>query len=241
MEKYKHFISLGYFCSVALELERIGLRSCSSPFDWCISEWEGVERAITTHFENFLCYDNLYQNRIERAHYKDVTYDIAFFHDFNKYVPLEEQIDAVQAKYQRRIQRFYENISEPTLFIRYISNESGRKEIDYIEKNYTRIIRELKKFNSNNDIIFIANTEITSQVINIYTVEKDENDVVARKPLDKNLELYSLLEGMEYGDRERNYNKYLEKKNKTTKGIRHKTRKIFNKLFRKEYVHEKQY
>lgn len=27
MKEYKNFISLGYFCSVALELERIGLRS----------------------------------------------------------------------------------------------------------------------------------------------------------------------------------------------------------------------
>lgn len=41
MKKYENFISLGYFCSVALELQRLGLRSCSSPFDWCISEWSG--------------------------------------------------------------------------------------------------------------------------------------------------------------------------------------------------------
>ena len=62
MKKYKHFISLGYFCSVALELERIGLRNCSSPFDWCITEWKGLEKALTTRFQNFLKYENLYHD-----------------------------------------------------------------------------------------------------------------------------------------------------------------------------------
>ena len=40
-KEYKHFISLGYFCSVAMELERFGLRSESGPFDWVISDMRG--------------------------------------------------------------------------------------------------------------------------------------------------------------------------------------------------------
>lgn len=69
MKQYKHFISLGYFCSVALELERIGLRSSSSPFDWCISSYEGVIDAIENHFEGFLDYDCLLQSDTVREHY----------------------------------------------------------------------------------------------------------------------------------------------------------------------------
>lgn len=38
---YKHVISLGFFCSVALELERKGLRDASYPFDWLISDFQG--------------------------------------------------------------------------------------------------------------------------------------------------------------------------------------------------------
>lgn len=49
-----HYISLGYFCSIAMELERLGLRSESSPFDWLISDFEGVIHAIENHFEDFL-------------------------------------------------------------------------------------------------------------------------------------------------------------------------------------------
>ena len=32
-----NIVSLGCFCSAAMELERIGLRNCSLPFDWVIS------------------------------------------------------------------------------------------------------------------------------------------------------------------------------------------------------------
>lgn len=51
---YKHVISLGYFCSVALELERIGLRNTAYPFDWCISDFSGVIEAIENGFSEWL-------------------------------------------------------------------------------------------------------------------------------------------------------------------------------------------
>ena len=69
MKEYKHFISLGYFCSVALELERIGLRSASSPFDWCISNYKGVMKAIENRFEDFLNYDYLSQSDTDSNNY----------------------------------------------------------------------------------------------------------------------------------------------------------------------------
>ena len=40
------YISLGYFCSIAIDLEKLGLRTESSPFDWVISDFEGVMLAI---------------------------------------------------------------------------------------------------------------------------------------------------------------------------------------------------
>lgn len=244
MKKYKHFISLGYFCSVAQELERIGLRDCSSPFDWCISDWKGVERAISTHFENFLNYENLYQDKTEPLHYKDMEYNIAFFHDFDKYKSLSEQLASVQKKYERRIERFYKDIAEPTLFVRYICDECGREEIDYIEENYTKIVELLKSFNSNNEIIFIANEETKSEKVNIYSVKKDENDLVARWPLEKNSELDFLLKNVEYEKRKVNYNRYIQKKKREKKllyKIVVKTRRQIKRLVCKTYIHERQY
>lgn len=240
MDKYKHFISLGFFCSVALELERIGLRDCSSPFDWCISEWEGVERAIDTHFKDFLMYENMYQDRKKRKNYMDVEYGISFFHDFNDYKPLKMQMKKVKQKYNRRIERFYKNIQEPTLFIRYISSESEAREIDYLEDNYEEILNKLKSYNENNNIIFIANDGIVSDKLEIYNVSKDENDTVARNFLEKNKKLYDLLNGYEYSLRDANYHKFLEKQEKKENFLKNKANNLSRKMFGK-YIHDKQY
>ena len=48
---YSNFISLGYFCGVAEDLERIGLRSFSSPFDWLITDFKGVIKLIENRFK----------------------------------------------------------------------------------------------------------------------------------------------------------------------------------------------
>lgn len=54
---YKHVISLGFFCSVALELERKGVRDASYPFDWLISDFQGVIKVIENRFYDFLNID----------------------------------------------------------------------------------------------------------------------------------------------------------------------------------------
>lgn len=247
MKQYKHFISLGYFCSVALELERIGLRSTSSPFDWCISNYEGVIDAIENHFENFLNYDYLFQSDTVHGNYFNIKYKIWFFHDFDKYHSLEEQLPTVRDKYLRRIERFYENIKQPTLFVRYISDEvlnenNKSKELEWIERNHRHILSLLKSFNEDNDIIYIANDGVTSNVINIYNVEKDENDGVARRPLDKNTALNDFLMSFDYEQKQKNidvFNKKRQKKNKIILKIYMKTCSYFKAKILHEYIHDK--
>lgn len=53
-DRYDNFISLGYFCDVAKDLEQLGLRDVSSPFDWCISDFRGVVAAIENNFHDFM-------------------------------------------------------------------------------------------------------------------------------------------------------------------------------------------
>lgn len=247
MKKYEHYISLGSFCSVALELERIGLRETSSPFDWLISDFEGVIRAIDNHFADWLNYDNMLQNIEHKMQYKDEFYGCQFFHDFNEIEPLENQIDEVREKYKRRIERFYRIISEPTMFIRYIKNtktESGEnKELIYIEENYEYILKIIKLYNSNNDIIFIANNEVKSHIIKIYNVEKDKNDVVSRAFLEKNDELKILLCECDYERRDDNLRIYRRKKRKDNrrKILKRLKKKLNNKEAKEEYLHSRQY
>ena len=55
MTEFRHFISLGSFCSVALDLEALGLREASMPFDWNIDlRFEGVIDCIEKGFAHFL-------------------------------------------------------------------------------------------------------------------------------------------------------------------------------------------
>lgn len=241
-----HYISLGYFCSVAIELEKLGLRTESSPFDWLISDFEGVLCAIQTNFEDFLNPDFLAQNTRVRSRYKNTKYNLQFFHDFDQYQSLQSQLPSVQDKYNRRIQRFYKSITEPTLFIRYISDEqktdNTSKELLWIEENYDSILATLKSFNEKNDILFIANDGISSSKFKIYNVPKDDNDVVARNPFSKNPSLAEFFHNIDIPERQKNIERYEHKQQQKKKTqIKRKLITLFKKVFQKEYIHTKQY
>ena len=242
----KHYISLGYFCSVASDLECIGLRNESSPFDWIICDFEGVIKAIQNNFENFLDYEYLLQNRQNLACYLNTKYNVQFYHDFSPYIPLMEQLSFVKEKYCRRIKRFYESISEPTLFVRYISDEQlvngSSKELLWIEEHYDEIIMLLKSFNEDNDILFIANEGLQSSKIEIYHVKKDENDVVNRKPIVSTPLLMELFDSFELANREENLLRYKKKRlGRIVFKIKKKTVSCFQKIFMRKYIHENQY
>lgn len=229
--EYENVISLGYFCSVAKDLERIGLRNFSSPFDWTISDFKGVLQLIDNDFEGFFEYENLEQSSTLHQVYRDSKYNIEFFHDFDPKRDLKKQYKKVRKKYERRIRRFYNKIQNTTLFIRYIESQD---ELEYIENNIEFVYNTIKKSNSNNELIFIGNKELMSEKIKIYKVEKDINDAVARKPLEKNVELWKFLNEMPYKYRDVNMQKFLNK----TKKNKNIMRKVIGKVkgIRKEYL-----
>lgn len=242
----QHYISLGYFCSVASELECLGLRNESSPFDWLISDFEGVIKAIQNNFDNFLDYDYLLQNRQNHSFYLNTKYSVQFYHDFSPYIPLNEQLSLVKEKYCRRIKRFYESISEPTLFVRYISDEQlvngFSKELLWIEENYEDIIALLKSFNEDNEILFIANEGLQSSKFEIYHVKKDKNDVVNRKPIVSTPFLMERFNSFEFANRKENLLRYKKKKmTGMVFKIKKKIVSFFQKIFMREYTHENQY
>lgn len=213
---YTNYISLGYFCEVASDLEKMGLRSFSSPFDWGLSNFPRVIEALDRKFEGFMDYENLYQNKAERYHYRDSRYRFYSFHDFNEYESLEAQYDKVMEKYHRRIDRLLNAIESPTLFIRYISSEvldeSGKsKELSWIEQSYSFIMNVLKHYNSENEIVFIGDETVISDEIKIYHVPCDKGDKVSRSPITNNDELYPLLLSVEFPDREANIRRYKSK------------------------------
>lgn len=212
MVAYRNYISLGYFCNVASDLEQLGFRNTSSPFDWEISVFEGVISAIDNRFNNFMNYESLIQSQKYPSHYYDPNYQIWFFHDFNRYEPLKKQYTKVKNKYDRRIARFLKNITEPTLFFRYIGNESGSlDELKWVEQNQNYIENTIKKYNSDNKIIYIGDQFTCSDIVPIFNVSRDKGDVVSRHPIINNNELKALMDKESIQDQEYNITRFKKK------------------------------
>jgi hypothetical protein len=247
--KIKHIISLGYFCSPALELERFGYRDSSYPFDWLIIDFPVVVRLINNHFDEILQYDNMSQKHDMPYLYRDDKYNIEFYHDFNKYQPLSKQLNFVRDKYLQRIKRFYDSIHEPTLFVRYISDEhvdeEGKSlELKWIEENFADINSLIKSFNANNRILYISNFGQKSKIVDLFFVTKDLGDTVCRKPFENNSDIPNYILNFEYDSflKARNLDFYYRKLRRA------KRMKIWNrlvnklqKIFYKEYHHNKTY
>lgn len=153
MTEFSHYISLGSRCYTALDLDTMDLRDTSSPFDWLISDWYGVERALKSDFADFLLYENMSQCKQHRAWYCDVVYHFEFRHDFTPFRSLKSQLKKISNKYQRRIERFRKDICEPTMFIRYIETD---KELKYIDDHYSSILALIKRSQINNEIVFVS-------------------------------------------------------------------------------------
>ncbi|MFV8063361.1 DUF1796 family putative cysteine peptidase [Streptococcus pluranimalium] len=246
---YTNYISLGYFCSIALDLEKLGLRDRSFPFDWCITNFEGINSLIENRFEDLFETDLLFQSSKNPSHYQNGKYNMQFFHDFNENSSLSSQLNDVKEKYDRRISRFFEEITKPTLFIRYISSEEkdseGKSiELSYIENNILKISKQYKSFNPENEILFIADESVQSNIINIYYVPIDRNDNVSRNPLFSNDSLFNYFKNVNYPQRKKNLERYYLKEksiNNFLKKLSNKLKRILNKYFFKKYDHYQKY
>lgn len=156
--KFKHAFAIGDGCNMAAALSRTGLREKSGPFDWVICHIEDVMQLVDNHFEDYLNPDCLEPDPIpfnagQRKHtrYKSLL----FVHDFDPNEdapPLSEQIGEVQEKYRRRIEYFYQCITEPTLFFHFEYHGNA----DYWKENYSRVQAFFKKFNPDNELIVIC-------------------------------------------------------------------------------------
>lgn len=178
----EHVISLGYFCSPALELDRLGYRNASYPFDWVISNTRSVSRLINSNFNGLFDMEYL-KNGEEIGSYVKVhhtKYRFSFFHDFKKKIPLLEQIDLIKEKYQRRINRFYGVVKsgENVAFLMYVNN-SSQEDIDILINNLSTLTKNFRVIIICNDgcKYYRLNKFILTQIF----VRPDINDTVCRK------------------------------------------------------------
>ena len=244
---FEHFISLGHCCYIGIELERMGLRDSSMPFDWVRTRWWAIENSFNRNFEGYLNYEDLYQKKNGLHCYKNLQYGVGFFHDFVDYKSLKSQIADVQKKYKRRIERFFSYIVEPTLFIRYMWDYD---ELVYVSSHYDEIEQMIKKYNPNNEIIFITHDVPVdcdvSSIKLLFFINKDAECELNERPISSNAELYSLLSTIEYKNREKNIRfnelkaaeKVIQSKKITSKLKKKYIKFVLKK--RRKYIHNKQ-
>lgn len=242
---FEHYISLGHCCFVAMDLEAMGLRDSSLPFDWTRTRWKAIESSFNTRFNGMLEYNSLYQKKNYRLAYKNLDYGIGFFHDFNQFDSLQKQLDAVRKKYDRRIKRFFQFIQQPALFIRYCWDE---EELSYISKHYSEIVNMIKRDNPLNEIVFISHDPYSSVDVSdieyLFFIDKADDRELNEKPIKSNTSLFEILNNAKYEKRLSNLQ--FEKQKKMRKIQERKTirsrikRKLNRWMPRKEYIHTKQ-
>ena len=113
-------VSLGCNCVPASVLSRLGCRSFSGPFDWLISQYWAVLDQIEHDFEDFLTQEN-HEIVEDRDHvFRDKKYEFFYCHDIKE--DFETEYKDICEKYCRRIEKFRNEIKQPTVFFRFVLN-----------------------------------------------------------------------------------------------------------------------
>ena len=150
MEYYDNCLSLGWFCGIASSLSKLGLRNFSGPFDWYFSDFDSVINQIDNEFIDFMKKENLEIIENKPAEFRDKKYNFYCNHDIKE--NFDKEYADIYNKYTKRAKRFIESIKNPTCFFRAVRSE---KEIEYIVNNADYIESILKRYNSNNSIVYI--------------------------------------------------------------------------------------
>ena len=228
---FKNIISLGFFCGVAEEMERLGLRTRSMPFDWVISpSFSSVLSLIESGFSGFVGVPHWFEDCSNRA--DNDTYQIQFFHDFKRPAAIDAQLKQVSVKYDRRAAYFSAAVTNPTLFIRYIADAD---EYEWICSNRERIDTVIRSGNPDNEIIFIGHHAADGALgYRYFQVEPDNGDVVARHFAMTNNDLSAFLTGGDLFDpvqRKKNRRFYYWKRlRKFLKKFPDKARSLLNRI-----------
>lgn len=150
MEQYDNCLSLGWFCGTASSLSKLGLRNFSGPFDWYFSDFDSVINQIDSEFIDFMKKENIEVIENKPTEFRDKKYNFYCNHDIKE--NFDKEYPDIYDKYIKRAKRFIESIKNPTCFFRAVRSE---KEIKYIINNAEYIKSVLKKYNSNNSIVYI--------------------------------------------------------------------------------------
>ena len=214
-----YFISLGYYCGPAASMEVKGLRTTSGPFDWYVSEYQGVIKTIEEKFEHFLEFSNLMHCEERKHYFYDKKYGFLFNHEIGIGEKEDLRFQTIKEKYNKRIRRFLEMLQSPCCLIRAVRDEN---EIEYINNHYADIEKMFKAYNQANIVIYLVPQKLLANAINFpfYRVEQCIlNQEESPRLFDQNKELLQFLyESIESEERIKNLDFYYQKYLQTVQG-----------------------
>lgn len=154
MKKYKHIISFGSMCSVALFLRENGFREGATIFDWLKSNLESNMKLIENNFLDLLNISYLTQKYTDHPEIIDNTYyDISLSHLFDETLSLKSNMKIVSRIIKNRTQRFFDFINDgPSLLVYYCYEKNDFK---WIKDNVDKILNFKTKYKI--DILFLSN------------------------------------------------------------------------------------
>ncbi|WP_294538069.1 DUF1796 family putative cysteine peptidase [uncultured Rhodoblastus sp.] len=115
--RFDKVISLGLACGAAYQIRRRFDQTETYPFDWLVTQMNGLLQLLDGDFKGFLCKDNMVEHE---TYVEDTAFCIKFFHDFPENKCNDASMEEVREKYQRRITRWRGTIKQVSsvLFVR---------------------------------------------------------------------------------------------------------------------------
>ena len=198
---YRHVISLGPLCRMTKELRRYGLRDASYPFDWNVSSIESTLGLMSTGFEGFLELGNLERDTDRPRLVRDAGSGVAMPNDFRPSQSVPEQYQEVRERYARRVERFQQAVTEPTLFVRYVRDAD---EFAYLDTHMPEVLTILRAGNPGNDLLLVAPSGLPDRCagLPVYGVPT-ENGRVSERFLGTNRQLRHRMLTLSYPVRSR--------------------------------------
>ncbi len=124
MPRYDIIIPIGSVCKTSQNLRKLKLQTESLPFDWVLTlDINQIKNMLQSRFSDFLEEENMEYKGKESEQtdvYIDTKTQIGFWHDFPHNVALRKSFDGIKQKYNRRINRLYQELdkAQDILFFR---------------------------------------------------------------------------------------------------------------------------
>lgn len=180
IQKFDIAYSIGNTCGAAMYLRRHMMRFAAGPFDWLAGgSFHTRAEAILSEFKDFLNREDLELRERDfdhdLVHEHDYYYNnrnqLRHYHDFKAGMPLSETFPAVQNKYQRRINRFLNDLRQSKVLLIWFSLNESTTDTDLLQ--YCRQI--IQKYGRNIHFLIIEHSK--------------DSDIIYRR-LDDNVEHY---------------------------------------------------